>query len=100
MKCKHDSGEIDTSAKKFAFLSKSTRNCKRLPSHSSQEQAYSMITRLVVCFFVTMQKMAQSTHRKMVVDCPLVITSKVKLFFQSRQDQERGMNGQASLLHS
>ena len=42
-------GKIETSAKKFAFLSKSTRNCKRLPSHFSQEQAYSMITRLVVC---------------------------------------------------
>ena len=36
-------------------------------------------------------------HRKMVVDYPIVITSKVK---PKQQDQERGMNGPASLLHS
>ena len=29
-----------------------------------------------------------------------MVTSKVKLFFQTTQDQERGMNGPASLLHS
>ena len=39
--------------------------------------------------FVTMPKMAQYTgiHRKMVVDCPLVITSKVIPFF--RPDKTR-----------
>ena len=36
--------------------------------------------------FVTMPKKAP-IHRKMVVDCPLVITSKVKLFF--RPDKTR-----------
>ena len=35
--------------------------CKRLPSHTGQEQACTRITWLVVCLFVTMPKMAQYT---------------------------------------
>ena len=60
--------------------------CKRLPSHTGQEQACSRISRFrsFVCLFVTMPTMAQYTGK----------------WFHTRQDQERGMNGPASLLHS
>ena len=37
--------------------------------------------------------------RKMVVDCPIVITSIGDTLFQTRQAQELGRIGQASLLH-
>ena len=43
---------------------------------------------------VTMPKI----HRKMVVDCPLAITSIGKTLFQTRP--ERGKIGPATLLHS
>ena len=40
-------------------------------------------------------------HRKMVVACPLPSDHiQSKILFQTKQDQERGMNGPASLLHS
>ena len=39
-------------------------------------------------------------HRKNVVDCPLVINSLGDNPFQTRPDQEWGIIGQASLLHS
>ena len=56
---------------------------------TGQEQACSWITWLVVCLFVRSSPCRkQPIHRKMVVDCPLLIISKVK----PRQ--------QASLLHS
>ena len=37
--------------------------CKRLPSHTGEEQACTRITWLVVCLFVTMPKMAQCTGK-------------------------------------
>ena len=52
--------------------------CKRLPSHTGQEQACSRFTRL----FVRDHAKNGPIHRKMVVACPLVITSKVELFFR------------------
>ena len=36
-------------------------------------------------------------HRKMVIDCPIVITSIGDTHFQTRQDQEWGKNGRASV---
>ena len=39
-------------------------------------------------------------HRKMAVDCLIVITSIVKTLFLTIPDQERGIIGPASLLHS
>ena len=41
-------------------------------------------------------------HRKIVVDCPTVFTVHIQgeTLFQARLDQERGINGTASLLHS
>ena len=62
-------------------------NCKRLPSHTGQGQACSRITRLFVRLFVRHHAENGPIHRKMVVDCPLVIISKVKLFF--RPDKTR-----------
>ena len=53
---------------------------------TGQQQACTRITRLVGWLFVTVPKKAP-IHRKMVVDCPLVITSKVKLFL--RPDKTR-----------
>ena len=49
---------------------------------------------MFVCSVVTMPKV----HRKMVVDCPLAITSIGKTLFQTRP--ERGKIGPATLLHS
>ena len=59
---------------------------KRLPSHTGQEQACSRITWLVVCLFVRHHAKNSPILRKMVVECPLVTTSKVK---PRQQDQER-----------
>ena len=72
---------------------------------SGQEQACTRITRLFGCLFVIRLFSCHHaengpTHRKMAVDCPLVITSIVETHFQTRQDHERGIIGQASLLHS
>ena len=39
-------------------------------------------------------------HRIMVVDCPLVTTSIGETLFHTRPDQERGIIGPPSLLHS
>ena len=50
---------------------------------TGQEQACTRITRLFVCHHAE----NGSIHRTMVVDCPLVITSKVKLIF--RPDKTR-----------
>ena len=62
--------------------------CKRLPSHIGQEQACSRITWLsFVRSFVCHHAKNGPIQRKMVIDCPLVITSKVKLFF--RPDKTR-----------
>ena len=75
--------------------------CKRLSFHTGQEQACTRITRLFVRLFVCSspcQKWPNTQENGCY--CPLVVTSKVKLFFQTTQDEERGMNGPASLLHS
>jgi len=61
--------------------------CKRLPSHIGQEQACSRITWLFVRLFVCHHAKNGPIRRKMVIDYPLVITSKVKLFF--RPDKTR-----------
>ena len=60
-------------------------NCKRLPSHTGQEQACTRITRLIVRSFVTMPKMAQ--YRKMVVNRPLAITSIGETLFETRKEE-------------
>ena len=62
-------------------------NCKRLPSHTGQEQACTRITQLFVRLFVCHHAKNGPIHRTMVVDCPLVITFKVKLIF--RPDKTR-----------
>ena len=62
-------------------------NCKRLSTHTGQEQACTRITRLFVRLFVRHHAENGPIQRKMVVDCPLVITTKVKLFF--RPDKTR-----------
>ena len=54
---------------------------------TGQEQACTRITRLFVYSFGCHHAENGSIHRKMVVDCPLVIISKVKLFF--RPDKTR-----------
>ena len=69
-------------------------NCKRLPSHTGQEQACTRFTRLFVC---------SSPCRKWPNNgCCLPPSDHIqsKILFQTKQDQERGMNGPASLLHS
>ena len=48
--------------------------CKRLPSHTDQEQACSRITRLFVRSVGCHHAENGPIHRKMVVHCPLVIT--------------------------
>ena len=58
--------------------------CKRLPSHTGQEQACSRFTRL----FVRDHAKNGPIHRKMVVACPLVITSKVKFFFRPNKTRK------------
>ena len=62
--------------------------CKRLPSHTGQEQACTRITRLFVCLFVRYHAENGPIHRKMVVACPLVITSKVKFFFRPNKTRK------------
>ena len=57
-------------------------DCKRLPSHTGQEQACTRFTRLVVRLFVCHHAENGPIHRKMVVACPLVITSEIKFFFR------------------
>ena len=69
-------------------------NCKRLPFQTGQERACTRITRLVGCHYAENGLI----HRKMVVDCPIVITSIYT--FQARPDQEWGIIGQVSILHS
>ena len=54
---------------------------------TGQEQACTRITWLVVCSLVSHHAENSPIHRKMVVDCPLVIISKVELFF--RPDKTR-----------
>ena len=53
-----------------------TKDC--LPT--GQEQAWTRITRLFGCSFGCHHAENGPMHRKMVIDCPLVITSKVKPF--------------------
>ena len=65
-----------------------------------QEQACTRITRLFGCSFGCHLAKNGHIHRKMAVDCPLVITSIVETLFKTRPDQERGIIGQASLLQS
>ena len=73
------------------------RYCKRLPCHTGQEQACSRITRLFVC---------SSPRRKWPNTkengCWLPPSDHIQSenLFQIRQDQEKWMNGPASLLHS
>ena len=69
--------------------------CKRLPSHTGQEQACSRINRLVVHSFVTMPKMAQFARKWLLL--PLSDHIQSETLFQTKQDQEWGMNGPASL---
>ena len=61
-----------------------------------QEQACCRITWLFGCQHAENGPIL----RKMAIDCPLVITSIVETLFQTRQDHERGIICQASLLHS
>ena len=58
---------------------------------------------MVVCLFDGLSPCRKWPNtRKMVVDCPPVITSICDTLLQTRQDQERGMvqSGPSSLLHS
>ena len=63
--------------------------CKRLPCHTGQEQACYRITQLFVCSFVCHDAKNGPIHRKMFVDCPLMNTSKVKLFFRPDKTRKR-----------
>ena len=72
--------------------------CKRLPLHWSRAGLH--YDQPVVCLFVRHHAKNGLINRKMVVDCPPVITSICETLFQARQDQERGIIGPASLLHS
>ena len=73
------------------------RYCKRLLSHPGQERACTRI----IWLFVGHHAKNGPIYRKMVVIVPLVVTSKVRLFFfLDHIRQERGMNGPVSLLHS
>ena len=76
-------------------------NCKRLPSHTGQGQACTRITRLVGCSFVCLSPCRKwpNTQKN---GCWLPPSDHIqsKTLFQTRQDQEKGMNGPASLLHS
>ena len=76
-------------------------NCKRLPSHTGQEQACCRITRLVVCLFVRLSPCRKWPNTQ-GNGCWLFLRNHIQseTLFQTRQDQERGMNGTASLLHS
>ena len=56
-----------------------------------QEQACTRITRLFGCSFGCHLAKNGHIHRKMAVDCPLVITSIVETLFKTRPDQERGI---------
>ena len=76
------------------FIVNTMGNCKRLPSHTGQEQACSRITRL----FVTMPKWPNTQENGCCLPPSDHIQSKI--LFQAKEDQERGMNGPASLLHS
>ena len=72
--------------KKFSQQVMNDAFCKRLPiSHWSRAGLH--WDHLVVRLFVRDHAENGPTHRKMVFDCPLVITSKVKLFF--RPDKTR-----------
>ena len=83
---------------KFTLLSQMF--CKRLPSHTGQKQACARITWLVVRSFFCHHAENGPIHMKMVVDCPIVITSIDDTLLLTRSDQEWGVIGQASLLHS
>ena len=76
-------------------------HCKRLPSHTGQGQACTRITRLFVCLFVCSWPCRKwpNTQKN---GCWLPPSDHIqsKTLFQTRQDQEKGMNGPASLLHS
>ena len=76
----------------FGFL-----YCKRLPSHTGQGQACTRITRLFVCSWPC--RKWPNTQKN---GCWLPPSDHIqsKTLFQTRQDQEKGMNGPASLLHS
>ena len=69
-------------------------NCRRLPSHWSRA-GLCRITRLSFGCHHTEKGLIQ---RKMVVDCPKVITSIGDTLFQTRLDQELVIIDQASLL--
>ena len=61
------------------------RYCKRLLSHTGQEQACTRITRL----FVRHHAKNGPINSEMVVDCPIVIRSIADTLFPTRQDQAR-----------
>ena len=71
--------------------------CKKLPSHIGQEQACSRITRLFGCSWPC-RKWPNTQENGCCLPPSDHIQSKI--LFQTKQDQERGMNGPASLLHS
>ena len=55
--------------------------------HTGQAQACKRITWLVGCSFVRDHAKNGRVHRKMAVDCPIVITS-IHTLFQTRKDQD------------
>ena len=81
----------------FQQKSESVVYCKRLPSHTGQEQACSRFTRLFVRSWPC-QKWPNTQENGCCLPPSDHIQSKI--LFQTKQDQERGMNGPASLLHS
>ena len=72
------------------------RFCKRLPSQTGQEQACSRITWLVG------RDRAEKGPNTQENGCWLPPGDHIQseTLFETRQDQDRGMNGSASLLHS
>ena len=71
--------------------------CKRLPSHTGQEQACSRITWLFV-----RSSPCRKWPNTQENGCWLPPSDHIQseTLFQTRQDQEKGINGSASLLHS
>ena len=93
---------IDLTADQLLMIfSSSSTFCKRLPSHTGQGQACTRITRLVGCSFVCLSPCRKwpNTQKN---GCWLPPSDHIqsKTLFQTRQDQEKGMNGPACLLHS
>ena len=75
--------------------------CKRLPSHTGQEQACTRITWLFVRSFVCLSP-CQKWHNTKENGYWLPPSDHIQseTLFHTRQDKEKEMNGSASLLHS